>query len=334
MLITLGIYFIQGFNTDIYLTYFLVIFMSGIRQNVKGSIFIGLISGLFYFGLLLKEGMKINLLDSGVLLRIPFLFIVALFSSYLSEQVKLEEERIQTQIMQMERLLFLGESISGIVHQVKRPLSSIAANCQLLLWEEKIESIKEITKKINTEIINCTHLIDRLFKFVCLEKIGNIEVDINTLLEDTLELKKDQLTIDNIRVIKQFNKFLPKIYADPLLLQQVFLNVIRNAHQAILSLPNKSGKIIVETDSDENYVKIKITDTGPGIPEENLEKIFQPFFTTKKLEEGTGLGLSIAKTIIEKHYGKLYALSKSGKGTSIIIEIPQKREKEPQDKTD
>ncbi len=322
ILITLGIYFTQGFNTDIYLAYFLVIFMCGIRQDIKGSALIGLIAGLLYFVLLIKGREKINLLDSGVLLRIPFLFMAALFSSHLSEQVKLEEERMRSRIMQVERLLFLGESISGIVHQVKHPLSSIVANCQLMLREETKENFKQRAKKINEQIMDCSHMVDKLLEFARLDTIGIREVNINTLIDNTLELTEDQLAIDNIKVIKKFNTSLPKIDADPTLLQQVFLNIIRNAHQAMFSLSNKGGEIVIETEYNENNLKIKFTDTGPGIPEENLEKIFEPFFTTKKAGEGTGLGLNVAKTVIEKHQGKIYALSKIDKGASIIIELP------------
>ncbi|HCJ65759.1 MAG TPA: hypothetical protein DHV62_00135 [Elusimicrobia bacterium] len=322
VLITLGIYFTQGFNTDIYLAYFLVIFMSTLRQDVRGSIFVGIISAFLYFALLLKGGEKINFLDSGILLRIPFLFIVALFSSHFSEQARLEEEKIHSQMMQMERLLFLGESIGGIVHQVKHPLASISANCQTILMDEKIETIKERAKRINTEIMNCAHIIDKLLQFVRLQTTGKTQADVNTLLEDTLELRKDQFVLDNIKVVKEFKKLLPKINADSTLLQQVFLNIIRNAHQAMLSLTTKGRELTVETDYDDKNVKIKFTDTGPGIPEENLEKIFQPFFTTKNPEEGVGLGLSIAKRIIEEHKGKIYALSKINKGTTIVIELP------------
>lgn len=323
VLITLGIYFTQGFSTDIYLAYFLVIFMSALRQEIRGSIFIGAISALLYFGLLLKGGERINFLDSGVLLRIPFLFIVALFSSHFSEQTKLEEEKMHSQIMQMERLLFLGESIGGIVHQVKHPLASISAECQMILMDEEMENVKERAKKINTEIMNCAHTIDKLLQFVRLQTTGKIQADVNILLEDTLELRRDQFALDNIRIVKQLKKPLAKIDADPTLLQQVFLNIIRNAHQAMLSLATKGGGLTVETDCDDKNVKIRFTDTGPGIPEENLEKIFQPFFTTKRREEGVGLGLSLAKRIIEEHNGKIYALSKIDKGTTIVIELPQ-----------
>lgn len=182
---------------------------------------------------------------------------------------------------QMERLLFLGESIGGIVHQVKHPLASILTTCQTILMDEKMETIKERAKRINTEIMNCAHIIDKLLQFVRLQTTGKNQTDVNTLLEDTLELRKDQFALDNIKVVKQFKKPLPKINADPTLLEQVFLNIIRNAHQAILSFAPKSGELTGETNYDDKNVKIRFTDTGPGIPEENLEKIFQPFLRQK-----------------------------------------------------
>lgn len=320
ILISLSIYFSQGFDSDIYLAYFLVIFMASVRQEIKGSIVVGLISGFLYFALLLRSGRVINFVNTGLLLRIPFLFVVALFSCYFSEQVRIEKERMRNRIIQVERLLYLGESISGIVHQIKSPISSVVADAQLLLRDDRIDMIKERVKRINLKLMDCAGLIDKLLSFVRAQRVDKSETDINSLLDNTLELNGDQFRIDNIDIVRRFGKYLPKINADPVLLQQVFVNIIRNAHEAILST-GRGGELTVETELSDNLVRIKFTDNGPGIAEENLGKIFEPFFTTKDISQGTGLGLNIAKTIIEKHQGKIYALSQKGKGATVVIEL-------------
>jgi len=318
-------YFAQGFNSDIYLVYFLVIFMATLRQEIKGSIIIGIVSGLIYLGLLLRTQGKINVFTTEILLRIPFLLLISMMGSYIAEESRLQKEKTFAQIRQKEKVLYLGESISGIVHQLRHPISSLVVSCESILLQNDMNVIKERARNAAIKGRECANFIEKFLGFVREKKVGQVKTNINRLIMDVLELNNDQFKIDGITVIKQLKLSLPDSYADPDLFQQVILNIIHNARQSILQ-KGIPGQLTVKTDFDDKITKVMITDTGTGIPEEKLETIFEPFYTTKESEGGTGLGLSIAKDIIEKHNGKIYALSKEREGTIIVIELPIIRE--------
>jgi len=325
IMISLGMYFAQGFNSDIYLVYFLVIFMATLRQEIKGSIIIGIVSGLIYLGLLLRTQGKINVFTTEILLRIPFLLLISMMGSYIAEESRLQKEKTFAQIRQKEKVLYLGESISGIVHQLRHPISSLVVSCESILLQNDMNVIKERARNAAIKGRECANFIEKFLGFVREKKVGQVKTNINRLIMDVLELNNDQFKIDGITVIKQLKLSLPDSYADPDLFQQVILNIIHNARQSILQ-KGIPGQLTVKTDFDDKITKVMITDTGTGIPEEKLETIFEPFYTTKESEGGTGLGLSIAKDIIEKHNGKIYALSKEREGTIIVIELPIIRE--------
>jgi len=142
------------------------------------------------------------------------------------------------------------------------------------------------------------------------------DTNINELLEDTLGLLVNQSLFQNIKIKKGFARDLPTIFADGTQLKQVFINIILNAAQAM----EGKGDIAITTWQEKNIIKIKIRDTGPGIPPEHVGKLFNPFFTTK--EKGTGLGLAISYGIIERHSGKIDVATELGKGSTFTISIP------------
>ncbi len=146
-------------------------------------------------------------------------------------------------------------------------------------------------------------------------------VGINGIIEKTFDLMSYQFQVNNIKIIKDLDPDLPKTMGDFHQLQQVFLNIVNNAFQAMME-ESKGGSITVRTKRIEDMIFIEFTDTGPGIPKKNLNKIFVPFFTTKEIGKGTGLGLSIAYGIIKEHGGNIYALSELNKGTTFVIELP------------
>ena len=147
------------------------------------------------------------------------------------------------------------------------------------------------------------------------------ESEFRELLEATIGILQYHLRTSNIEVITKFDPDLPKVMADPHQLQQVFLNILNNARQAIEG-SRTSGVVRIRTDSSEKGVRILFQDDGPGISEENLAKIFNPFFTTKEVGKGTGLGLSLSYGIIKEHGGSITAQSKLGEGAAFIIELP------------
>lgn len=231
-----------------------------------------------------------------------------------------EKVILERQLIHSEKLAALGQLVAGIAHEINNPLTAVIGFSQLLTSEPEVKGqIREDLLRIQQEAERARKIVQSLLSFSRPHKPEKIPTSINKLLEGILSLREYQLRVANIEVIKNFEQDLPLILGDQHQLEQVFLNIIVNAEQAMFEA-HKKGKLLIETKKENNYLKISFTDDGPGIPKENLLKIFDPFFSTK--DKGTGLGLSIAYRIIEQHNGKIYALSKEGKGTTFVIELP------------
>ena len=145
--------------------------------------------------------------------------------------------------------------------------------------------------------------------------------NINTIIEQVLQLRAYEQRVNNIRVITQFASNLPEVMADFFQLQQVFLNIIINAEHFMIEA-NGEGILTITTEKAGDDIKVSFADDGPGIPKEDLGHLFDPFFTTKEVGKGTGLGLSICHGIITEHNGRIYAESELGKGATFVAELP------------
>jgi signal transduction histidine kinase len=152
-------------------------------------------------------------------------------------------------------------------------------------------------------------------------------ISINEAIEKTLELHANPMKVNNIEVELELAPDLPKTLADFHQMQQVFVNIVNNAEQAMVDAHGK-GRLVVKTLKAGNMIQISFADNGPGIPEENINRIFDPFFTTKEVGKGTGLGLSICYGLVEAHGGRIYAQSKLGQGATFVVEIPIVTEKQ------
>jgi len=153
---------------------------------------------------------------------------------------------------------------------------------------------------------------------------------INDVIEESLELHTYRMNVNNIEVVTHLDPDMPFTMADFHQMQQVFVNLIVNAEQAMTET-HGGGRLTVRTRTMSNTIQATFTDTGPGIPPDELTKIFDPFFTTKTVGKGTGLGLSICYGIAQAHKGQLYVRSKLGEGTTFVVELPIVSEHEPQD---
>lgn len=244
---------------------------------------------------------------------------------------------LQVQLIRSEKLAAIGELAAGVAHEINNPLNVISGNAEMLSKESQDQEVKRATKVIIEQVKRAAGITERLLQFSrkIEPKIGR--VDINKAIEDTLYLSGYQTKYQNIKIIKRLDLSLPEVMADFGQLQEVFLNIILNAVQA---MPN-GGELTIKTYAEEiskfgrrktdmfkqgsEVVDIEFRDTGEGIPEEKLKKIFDPFFSTK--EGGTGLGLSICHGIIEAHQGTIDAQSKVGEGTTFIIQLPLQKAK-------
>jgi two-component system NtrC family sensor kinase len=244
------------------------------------------------------------------------------------------EKLLQQQLIQSEKLSAIGELISGIAHELNNPLTGVMGYSQLLQLRKDLDDrAKENLHKINNLALRCQKIVQNLLSFARKQKPERTLSDINDILEKTVELRSYELQVNNIEISRELDRNLPQTIADAHQLQQVFLNVLTNAEQAMLESHGKGHlKIHTRTDASKTHIIVEITDDGPGIPESYLTRIFDPFFTTKDIGKGTGLGLSLSYGMIKEHGGNIYARSRLGEGSTFVIELPiiaQLQKKEP-----
>lgn len=274
------------------------------------------------------------------------------------EQLFRELQETQTQLIQSEKMAALGQLVAGVAHELNNPISFVYANMKELQnystaitellellthdlkskdFHEKLqEKLNELNQKYDLEFIQkdidnlvgeslvgsqrVKNVVQNLRNFSRLDEADYKEVDLHEGLESTLLLLNNEIK-NRIEVHKDYGK-LPKVYCNPGYINQVFMNLLHNATQAI----EGKGEIRITTRCANGQVEVEIRDNGKGIPEEIRHKIFDPFFTTKTVGKGTGLGLSISYNIIQKHGGKILLESEEGKGTTFTVVLPLKPE--------
>ncbi len=248
--------------------------------------------------------------------------LVCLMSD-ISQRVKAEEKEreLRQELNLASRLASMGELVAGITHEINNPLTSIMAFAQMLARMDISEDIKEAVETINDGAERIAGIVEKLLNFSRRNRPDKELVSINSIITSVIEMRSYEMRINNIKTTTELAADLPGTMANTGQLQQVFLNVIVNAEQAMLGA-HKDGELSVKTERIDNNIRVSITDDGPGIAEDNIYKLFDPFFTTKDAAVGTGLGLSISSGIINEHGGKIYAESVLGKGATFIIELP------------
>jgi PAS domain S-box-containing protein len=271
-----------------------------------------------------KHGREI--IVSALATRVEFQARLAVLLSLkdITEQRRLEEERqkMEEQLQLAGRLAAVGELAAGVAHELNNPIAAVQGYAQLLTAKRDIdESVKKDLDIIYREAQRAGKITKNLLSFARMHEPEKRFISINEALEKTLELSAHQMKINNIELEVALAPDLPRTMADFHQMQQVFVNIINNAEQAMLESHGK-GKLVVRTRKYGDMIQITFTDDGPGIAEENLKRIFDPFFTTKEVGKGTGLGLSICYGLIEAHNGRIYARSKLGEGATFIVEMP------------
>ncbi len=232
-----------------------------------------------------------------------------------------ERKNLEQQIIQTEKLATIGQLAAGIAHEIGTPLNIISGNAEFVLLDLKesdpgyseLETILAQTKRIST-------LMRQLLDLARPKVLSLQPTDVNGVLADVINFIRIQFNKGNISIRTDFEDGIAKVYGDPALLYQVFLNIVVNSYQAM----EKGGSLNIQTSTEtteesRKHIVIRIEDTGEGIHPDNLARIFTPFFTTKAPGKGTGLGLAVTKRIVQEHNGTIDIASNLGNGTTVTI---------------
>ncbi|KAB8140915.1 response regulator [Chloroflexia bacterium SDU3-3] len=243
-----------------------------------------------------------------------------------------ERRRLEEQLLQAEKLSAIGQLVAGVAHELNNPLTSISGYTQLLLREKGITgNTREDLQHIHIQAERAARIVQNLLVFAREHKPERKNIVINDVIRDTLALRSYQLRVDNIHVQLDMAPNLPQTVADPYQMQQVALNLINNAHQAMVERGGENRLTLRTALSQRDasdmpggrpMVQFSVSDTGIGIPPSSLTRIFDPFYTTKPVGQGTGLGLAICFGIVQEHGGRIWAESEQGFGTTVFVEIP------------
>lgn len=240
--------------------------------------------------------------------------------------------QLQTQLVEMGKLAAMGELAAAVAHEINNPLSIMMENSgwiQDLLDTEDVtqadtrEEIESSLKTIITQGHRCREITQKLLSFARKPETAQQVLSINDFLEDIIGYARQKLKHSKIKVLDELSPSAGHVLASPAELQQVVLNLVNNAADA---LDNQDGYIRIRSSSTFKHVQILIQDNGPGIPEEILSRIFEPFYTTKPVGKGTGLGLSICRDIIKRMGGEIKVQSSPENGTSFYVHLPVHKE--------
>ena len=237
--------------------------------------------------------------------------------------------RTQEQLLHSEKMAAVGQLISGVAHELNNPLTAILGYSQLLTSSPDVgpQGI-EYTDKLYKQAQRTHRIVQNLLSFARQHKPERLAVQVNQILEETLALRDYDLRMKNVRVHLDLSPDLPVTAADPHQLQQVFLNIVNNAVDAVLE-SSGDGDIWVRTGVRGDRLTVEFTDSGPGVREPS--RVFDPFYTTKPVGKGTGLGLSICYGIITEHGGTIRVRNADPRGASFAIELPFQPVEKPQD---
>lgn len=232
------------------------------------------------------------------------------------------ERQVQSKLLQTEKMAAVGQLVSGIAHELNNPLTSIMGYAQLLLGHGLNSAQFSEASKVFHEAERTRRIVKNLLYFARENEPERTSVDLNEIIERTLALRSYELKVQDITVVTDLAEDLPRTMADPYQLQQVILNLLVNAEQALLQ-DRGQGRVHIRTRTvPGNRISVEVTDDGPGIPREIVSRIFDPFFTTKPSGLGTGLGLSIAYGIVKQHDGEISFENRLEGGARFTVELP------------
>ena len=227
----------------------------------------------------------------------------------------------QAALVQSEKLSAIGQLIAGVAHELNNPLTAVMGYAQLLQTNDVDDEVRRDLDRIYTQAQRAAKIVQNLLTFARQHKAQRELVDVNELIERVIELRAYQLHVDNIEVTLDLADAILETVADPNQLQQVFLNLINNAQDAISEVADR-GRLTIRTELSGDAIRIAFSDTGPGLDMEARRHLFEPFYTTKEVGKGTGLGLSICYGIVSEHEGRIWADNEIDRGATFTVELP------------
>ena len=226
---------------------------------------------------------------------------------------------LERQLQQTEKLSSIGLLAAGVAHEVNTPLTGISSYAQMLLQQvPESDPRHQLLQKIHRQTSRASSIVNNLLNFARVSDLRFAEIDLPRVLDDTLQLLEAQLRNTNIEVVRHYAEYLPLALGNAPKLQQVFMNLILNARDA---MPH-GGQLEISVAADDHAAIITFRDNGIGISPENLNKIYDPFFTTKQIGQGTGLGLAVSFGIVQDHGGHIHVESQPEQGTVFHLSIP------------
>ena len=227
--------------------------------------------------------------------------------------------RTQEQLLQSEKMSAVGQLISGVAHELNNPLTAILGYTQLLETEKLDSRVEEFIVKLRKQAQRTQRIVQNLLSFARQHTPKRIHVDLRSVLEDTIALRDYDLKVNNIEVERNFEPVMPSVVADPHQLEQVYLNIINNAADAMLD-GGRGGRLRIRIYTENGHVVTAFHDSGPGIFDP--KHVFDPFYTTKGVGKGTGLGLSICYGIVKEHGGEISAQNHPSGGALLEVRLP------------
>ena len=245
-----------------------------------------------------------------------------------TERKKLEDQArdLYHQLLQAEKLAALGQTMSGVAHELNNPLATVLACAERLTGKPLDDTTRRDLDAIHNAAERAARIVRNLQTFARKRHTTRTMVDLNHVVRDTLALRAYEQRVANVVILEALASGLPPVFADPHQIQQVLLNLIINAEQAMISAHGR-GTLILRSwhDPEHDAVRLEVSDDGPGIPADVQAKIFDPFFTTKEVGKGTGLGLTVAYAIAQEHGGSLSVAAipgGAGRGAAFTLELP------------